>query len=81
MLETLCVAAATTAPGYQCLKEYFTCLQGYGVVPNNLHKARVHAWLASRPEPDRRVGEAAHEDYWRWNAQEFAELWSFLKTM
>jgi hypothetical protein len=81
MLETLCLQAVATAVEFHCLDEYFACLQGHGVVPNNLHKARAHAWLSSRPEPDRRVGEAARAGYWPWAAPEFTPLWDFLRAM
>ncbi len=81
MLETLCVLAVSTASEYPCLTAYFTCLQTHGVVPANLHKARAHAWLASRTEPDRRVGEAAQAGYWPWAAAEFDDLWAFLRAL
>jgi hypothetical protein len=46
------------------LDTYFQCLQAHQIAPKSLHKARAHAWLASRPEPDRRVGEAAQAGYY-----------------
>jgi hypothetical protein len=83
MLETLCLQAVATAAEFHCLEDYFTCLQGHGVVPipKNLHKARAHAWLSSRPEPDLRVGEAAQKGHWPWAAPEFTPLWDFLRAM
>ena len=66
MLETLCLSSVATLPEFPCVDGYFRCLQGHGIITNNLHKARAHAWLASRPEPDRRVGEAAQAGYWPW---------------
>lgn len=63
MLETVCVASVSTAPEFHCLDDYFQCLQGHGNISNSLHKARAHAWLASRPDPDKRVGEAAQAGY------------------
>lgn len=81
MLETLCVNAVSGYIEYHCLTEYFKCLQGHNVIPNNLCKAQAHAWLASRVEPDKRVGEAAQKGYWPWNALEFSDLWSFLQTI
>ncbi len=83
MLETLCLQAVAAAAEFHCLADYFTCLQGHGIVPiaKNLHKARAHAWLSSRPEPDLRVGEAAQKGYWPWAAPEFTPLWDFLRAM
>ena len=59
MLETLCLHSVSTLPEFPCVDAYFQCLQAHQIAPKSLHKARAHAWLASRPEPDRRVGEAA----------------------
>jgi hypothetical protein len=81
MLETLCLLSVSTLPGFPCVDAYFQCLQGYNVVPNNLHKARAHAWLASRPEADKRVGEAAKAGYWPWDSNAFDELWSFVGSL
>jgi hypothetical protein len=81
MLETLCLLSVSTLPEFPCVDAYFRCLQGHGAVPNNLHKARAHAWLASRPEPDRRVGEAAQAGYWPWDSDAFQGLWSFIRSL
>lgn len=81
MLETLCVTAAQGQPGFACLDVFFRCLQGDGVVPLNMHKARAHAWLSSRPEPDMRVGEAALKDYWVFGDPAFDALWDFVRVM
>lgn len=81
MLESLCLLSVTASPGFSCLDDYFQCLQGHGAVPNNMHKARAHAWLASRPEPDRRVGEAAQAGYWPWDSDAFKDLWAFIGSL
>ncbi len=81
MLETLCLESVSTLAEFPCLDAYFQCLQSHQVVPNNMHKARAHAWLASRPKPDRRVGEAAQAGYWPWDSQAFDDLWAFLRSM
>jgi hypothetical protein len=81
MLETLCLLSVATLPEFPCVDGYLQCLHGHGVIPNNLHKARAHAWLASRPEPDRRVGEAAQAGYWPWDSDAFQDLWSFIRAM
>jgi len=81
MLETLCLNSVSTQPEFACVEAYFQCLQTHQIAPKSLHKARAHAWLASRPEPDRRVGEAAQAGYWPWNSQAFDDLWAFLRSM
>jgi len=81
MLETLCLDSVSTLPEFPCVEAYFQCLRSHQVAPKSLHKARTHAWLASRPEPDRRVGEAAQAGYWPWDSQAFDDLWVFLRSM
>jgi hypothetical protein len=81
MLETLCLLSVSTLPEFSCVDGYFQCLQGYNIIPNNLHKARAHAWLASRPELDKRVGEAAQAGYWPWDSDAFTDLWSFIRSL
>jgi hypothetical protein len=81
MLETLCLLSVSSLPEFACVDDYFQCLQGHNIIPNHLPKARTHAWLASRPEPDRRVGEAAQASYWPWDSDAFADLWSFIRAL
>ncbi len=44
-------------------------------------KARVHAWLASQIEPDKRLGEAAKAGYWPWDSPGFDRLKQFLQAL
>jgi hypothetical protein len=81
MLETLCTASVSARPDYARVTDFFTCLQGHAAAPNNMHKARAHAWLASRVEPGKRVGEAASAGYWPFADAAFADLWNFVRAM
>ena len=82
MLEDLCLAAVETDPVLQCVDEYFDCVyRTVGREPNNQAKARVHAWLSSQIEPDKRLGEAAKAGYWPWNSPEFDSLKQFLQAL
>jgi hypothetical protein len=81
MLETLCMRSVETEPEFHCLTDYFTCLSTHGIRPVQQHKAHAHAWLASRPEPDRHVGRAAEAGYWPWGSNAFDDLWAFLRSM
>ncbi len=81
MLETLCINSVSGEAEFVCLTQFFACCQGHGVVPNNMHKARAHAWLACRPEPDKRVGEAALAGYWPFGNAAFAPLWAFIQAI
>jgi hypothetical protein len=82
MLEDLCLAAVADDAATPCLDAYFHCLAAKGVTPprNLLPKARAHAYLASRPVPDKRVGEAAIAGYWPWSAPAFAPLLDFVRS-
>ena len=81
MLETLCVQSVETEPEFHCLSDYFTCLSSHGIRPIQWDKALAHAWLASRPEPDKHLGKAAQAGYWPWQSHAFDNLWVFLRSM
>ena len=59
MLETLYLSAVQDVPAMPCVEQYLQCLEVTAKLPpNNPEKARAHAFLASRPRPELRVGEA-----------------------
>lgn len=76
MLETLCASAVLGDPATPCVQAYFGCLNQVGIshLPRNTDKASVRVFLASRPEPDKVVGQAAQAGYWPWAAPAFAPL-------
>jgi hypothetical protein len=82
MLEDLCLASVGAHPAFPCVDDYFQCVfRTGGRLPNNLGKARVHAWLASEAIPDKHLGEAAQADYWPWTSPAFAPLIVFLRML
>jgi hypothetical protein len=83
MLEDLCYAAVAEDRAIKCVKQYFECLeeQGLSLPDNAIAKARIHAFLASRKEPDLRLGEAAQKGYWRWDNPAFDEVKAFLQQL
>jgi hypothetical protein len=82
MLENLCLTAVETDPVLQCVDEYLECVyKTSGRKPNNMAKARVHAWLSSQIEPDKRLGEAAKAGYLPWNSPGFDSLKQFLQAL
>jgi hypothetical protein len=82
MLESLCLAAVENDPTIQCVDQYFNCLkQQMTVLPANLTKARLHAFLSSRPKPDLLVGEAASAGYFPWNHPVFSQVKQFLQVL
>jgi len=79
MLEDLCLESVKHDPAISCLNEYFRCLDETGLKkPNNISKARVHAFLASREVPEKRLGEAALAKYWPFASEAFLELKKFI---
>jgi hypothetical protein len=82
MLESLCLAAVEKDPAMQCVDQYFNCLkQQKAGLPNNLTKARLHAFLSSRPKPDLLVGQAASTGYFPWNHPVFDQVKQFLQSL
>jgi hypothetical protein len=83
MLESLCRAAVSSDPATPCVVTYLDCLAKAAVPgtphpPNRQDKAFVRAFLASRPEPDKLLGQAAQAGYWPWADAAFAPLLAVL---
>jgi len=82
MLEDLCLDAVKADPATNCMEQYFQCLQQLpSSIPNNISKAKVQVFLASRHEPGKRLGEAAQAGYWPWNNGVFETTKSFLQQI
>lgn len=81
MLETLCLRSVANDPVMHCVEQYFQCIEQVGVVPSNLHKAQVQAFLASRPVPGLLLGQAAHRGYWHWDSPVFDHVRAFLQNL
>lgn len=82
MLETVCLASVTDDPAMPCVEQYFECLKG-GRVPTlgSISKARVQAFLSSRPEPGLLLGQAAHGGYFPWQSGVFEPIKQFLRAL
>jgi hypothetical protein len=82
MLETICFQAVGHDPVIECVEQYFECVeQRMGSRPGNVDKARVQAFLASRPKPSLRLREAAHAGYWPWDSPTFDHVKQFLLAL
>ncbi len=82
MIENLCLQAVADDPAWLCVEQYFQCLQAQGVdLPGNIPKARLYTFLASRPRPGLRLGQAAHRGYWQWDSLVFDPLKDFLNAL
>jgi hypothetical protein len=82
MLEDLCLESVAQDPAMCCVEEYFKCLQQKALsLPNNMSKAKVQVFLASRSKPGLRLGEAAEAGYWPWNGNAFKQVKDFLQKI
>lgn len=83
MLEDICLDTVSTDPASSCVDSYFNCLSSIPgfTLPNNMSKAKVYAFLSSRIEPDKRLGEAAEAGYWPFNNTACDSLKAFLSSM
>ncbi|HEY9701857.1 MAG TPA: DUF3226 domain-containing protein [Allocoleopsis sp.] len=82
MLEDLCLQSVANAPGILCVENYLQCIQeSTNRQPKNIAKAKVHAWLSSQIEPDKRLGEGAKKGYWDFNNLAFAPLKQFILSL
>lgn len=81
-LEDLCLRAVEDDPATDCVREYFECIRQRGIAsPSHPSKAKVQAFLASRPEPGKRLGEAAQAGYWPWGNVAFQQVTDFLSQL
>ncbi len=82
MLEDLCLKAVIPDPAMICVDQYFQCLQQQNLsLPRNTSKAKIQAFLASRLEAGKRLGEAAQAGYWPWNDKAFDQVKNFLQQI
>ncbi|MCY4366347.1 MAG: hypothetical protein OXE17_09020 [Chloroflexi bacterium] len=82
-LEDLCADAWSDDPAMHCVDQFIECLKNVNSSPpeNRLGKAHAHAFLASRNEPDVRLGIAAQRDYIPWDHPALANLTQFLRDL
>ena len=81
-LERLCLNAWAEDPAMPCVDAFMQCVQdNVDKPPVAADKARLHAFLASREDPDLRLGLAAQRGYLPWHNPAFAELATFLQNL
>ena len=81
MLETLLHKSFANTPEDRCVDAYIGCLRQAGISVVRPDKARVHAWLASRPNPHVSAGVAAQKGYWDFDHPVFDDLRAFLSGL
>ena len=81
-LEKLCLSALADETAMSCVDEFLQCVNDRtGGGPRDADKARIHAFLASREDPELRLGEAAQRGYIPWNHPAFTDLAQFLRDL
>ena len=78
MLETLCLRSVQADPAMLCVDQFMACLLENAASPGNPDKAKLQAFLASRPKFVAQLGEAAHKGYWPWDDPAFSGIKQFL---
>lgn len=82
MLETLCIKSVENDPIMPCVESYLECIKDkLGKKPNNIHKARLHAYLSSRDEAGLLLGQAAYKKHFLWEHPVFKDLIDFLTQL
>ena len=83
MLEDVCLEAVQADLAMPCVDEYIECIKRS--VPDwysrNLKKAKVQAFLASRPEPGLKLGEGAKLGYWNWSHEAYNPIEQFIRDL
>jgi hypothetical protein len=79
MLEDLCLHALQSDGAIPCVQELFQCLDRQQLPqPENMSKARLQAWLATRKQSGKRLSEAAESGFFDWSNTAFDPLKNFL---
>ncbi|MCH8875443.1 MAG: hypothetical protein IIA89_01310 [Chloroflexi bacterium] len=80
-LEDLCLSTLQPSADLACVDEYIECL-AHALGPHpHLSKARVQAYLASKPEGNIHMGNAAQKGYWEFESGALDDLKPFLMGM
>jgi len=88
MLEDLCLLSIRDSPIMPCIDSFFTCVEENQKTagdnknkPNNMKKAKVHAFLSTRPDPQVALGGGAQRGYWDLDSPAFTLLRDFLSQI
>ena len=79
-LEDLLLESVQNDRATPCVNNYFVCLKENlsNWPPKNISKSWIHAFLSSRPDGTKRLGEAAHAGYWSFDNPAFDEIRHFI---
>ena len=81
-LEHLCLEALQDDLAMPCTEDFVECFtEALDELPENLAKAKMHAFLSSREKSYLHIGEAADAGYFPWRHSAFAALAEFLSNL
>jgi hypothetical protein len=83
-LETLCLRAVAKDPATKCVDEFIACLDrlGAALVGGQREKARMQAFVASRPKPQTSLRVLfSQTETWRYDSAAYDPLASFLSKL
>ena len=84
-LEHACFDSVPDDPVHHCVDSYLDCISrstAAGPLPKWQHKARMHAFLASRPNPALRLGETFQKgDIWDLNSEAFSPMRALVQLL
>jgi hypothetical protein len=82
-LEDLCLEAIKEDSAVPCVEGYFECLHKKGIIipEGAISKAKVHTFLSSKKDPEKRLGEAAEAGYWPLENPAFDLVKQFLQSL
>lgn len=81
-IEDVCMASVESDVAIGCVEEYMDCVrEKVEISPNQLAKAKVQTFLASRRRPGLRLGEAAEAEHWNFNHSSFDPLKELLQLL
>jgi len=81
-LEDLCLSTTKGDLVHECVDLYVNCLKTNGITLKDLHKTRLHAYLAGKQDfAGLKVGEAAKAGAWNWNHTNLNPFRTIIKAM
>jgi hypothetical protein len=81
MLEDLCLESVKDHEAMKCVDNFIACTQELKEQPDNISKAKVQVFLASRSKIANSIGRAAQKGYWNFNSEKLQPLINFLKQL
>lgn len=80
-LEDLCLKTIENDPIYLLIEDYLEQLGHLNIRLNKSSKTKVQIFLASRENPESRLGVGACRNYWNFNSPVWNELKEFIKEI